>query len=87
MLDCCKAELENLDITGAMPIAHYFERAAIIFARQKDYDNEIKICELYLDAVKSNGSQGPESLRKRIPKAIAKKEKAERKKLSKELNK
>ena len=83
MLACCKAELENLDITRTMPPSHYFKRAAIIFARQKDYDNEIKICELYLEAVKTFGSQGSEDLRKRIPKAKAKKEKAERKKLSK----
>ena len=82
MLACCRAELERADMDGGCAAPYFFERAAILFAKQKDYENEIKICELYMLSAKKSGGPGKASVRLRIPKAKAKKEKAEKKSLS-----
>ena len=51
MLECCHAELKTLEQAGQIPAPYYFERAAILLRKQKQYVKEVKICELYLDAV------------------------------------
>ena len=55
MLACCEAELERADIFESQPAPYYFKRAAILLNKQKEYDKEIKICELYCDSAKNFG--------------------------------
>ena len=50
MLACCRAELERSYIGEGEPAPYFFKRAAILLSRAKEYDKEIKICELYVDA-------------------------------------
>lgn len=85
MLKCCQAELKNLVASGTSPAPFYFERAAIIARKQKNYALEIKICEmliysydLYDDARQHcgielypyiKGSPRYENIVKRLPKA------------------
>nr|BDD45868.1 hypothetical protein 17 [Desulfobulbaceae bacterium] len=51
MKQCCLAELKTMIKTGSPPAPYYFERVAIIYRRQKKYDKEIEICELYIKKV------------------------------------
>ena len=83
MLACCRAELERADIGEAPPAPYYFKRAAILFGKQKEYDNEIKICELYCDASKKFGGDGRTDIQERIQKALLKKDRAAKKALEK----
>ena len=80
MLACCKAELERADIGESQPAPYYFKRAAILLNKQKEYDKEIKICELYCDAANKFGIDVARSdIQMRIQKALLKKDKAEKK--------
>ena len=80
MLACCKAELERADIGESQPAPYYFKRAAILLNKQKEYDKEIKICELYCDAANKFGIDLARSdIQMRIQKALLKKDKAEKK--------
>ena len=77
MLDCCKAELERADIGESQPAPYYFKRAAILLNKQKEYDKEIKICELYCDAASKFGIDVANSdIQLRIQKALLKKDRA-----------
>ena len=80
MLACCKAELERVDIGEGQPAPYYFKRVAILFDKRKEYDKEIKICELYCDAANKFGIDVARSdIQMRIQKALLKKDKAEKK--------
>ena len=80
MLACCKAELERADIGESKPTPYYFKRAAILLNKQKEYDKEIKICELYCDAANKFGIDVARSdIQMRIQKALLKKDKAQKK--------
>ena len=63
MLQCCHAELKTMEQAGQLPAPFYFERAAILFRKQKQYEKEVQVVELYLDAVKAwnkaNGNRRP----------------------------
>ena len=78
MLACCKAELERADIGESQPAPYYFKRAAILLNKQKEYDKEIKICELYCAAAKKFGIASTD-IELRIQKALLKKDKAQKK--------
>ena len=91
MLACCKAELDRADIGESQPAPYYFKRAAILFNKKKEYDKEIKICELYVDAA-INWYETMDIMRRswssishiteaqqRIQKALLKKDNAEKK--------
>lgn len=55
MLRCCYAELKSQDCGrdwGAAP--YYFERAAILLRKEKRYEDEVNICEIYLSAIQDN---------------------------------
>jgi len=51
MLECCRAELEGMRAVGQFPAPHYFERAAILFRKQKEPAKEVEIIELYWRAI------------------------------------
>lgn len=53
MLECCRAELKTLEQAGQLPAPYYFERSAILLRKQKEYDKEVQIIELYLAAVEA----------------------------------
>lgn len=82
MLKCCEAELKTMEVAKVVAAPFYFERAAILLRKAKQYDSEVKICERYINAVEqyySNSAKpheadvrkGPRflSIQKRITKA------------------
>lgn len=94
MLKICDKHINNLINNGVEPAPFYFERAAIIARKNKDYHLEVEICEtylqlmeLYIEAHEKNGIKmylNPrgcryEKIAKRLPKA--------KQLLTKELNK
>lgn len=50
MLECCRAELLTLERAGQLPAPFYFERAAILLRKAKQYQKELQLVELYLAA-------------------------------------
>jgi hypothetical protein len=50
MLECCRAELLTLERAGQLPAPFYFERAAILLRKAKQYQKEVQLVELYLAA-------------------------------------
>lgn len=63
MLECCKAELRTMEQAGLIPAPFYFERAAILLRKSKEYESEVKLIELYLAAIDAwnfaNGNARP----------------------------
>ncbi|ABM96795.1 hypothetical protein [Methylibium petroleiphilum] len=51
MLRCCEAELETMQRTGLVAAPFYFERAAILLRKAKEFEREVIVCERYLRAV------------------------------------
>jgi hypothetical protein len=51
MLECCQAELRTMEQAGQVPAPFYFERAAILLRKAKEYESEVKLIELYLSAI------------------------------------
>lgn len=51
MLECCQAELRTMEQAGQVPAPFYFERAAILLRKAKEYESEVKLIELYLAAI------------------------------------
>ena len=76
MLQCCHAELKSQEASHGRhgPAPYYFERAAILFRKAKCYEEEIKICEVYLSAIKNDNyffeiSPRVKKIKHRLPKA------------------
>lgn len=71
MLDCCRAELRQHATVGAAP--YYFDRAAMLFNKAKQYELAAKICEVYLSLDHEEyffaNSPKVNSIRKRLEKA------------------
>lgn len=53
MLACCSAELKTMEQAGQIPAPFYFERAAILLRKAKQYQSEVQLIELYLSAVEA----------------------------------
>jgi len=51
VLKCCRDEIQNSDDTGIMPSPKYFEKVADLSRAEKQYENEIAICEMYISLV------------------------------------
>ncbi|MCG7598890.1 hypothetical protein MHM84_03765 [Halomonas sp. McH1-25] len=90
MLECCRA-VENMYWShGEMKLApepYYFERAAILSRKAKDYSGEVSVCERWIAmeddfmawrqgnqhrGVNISGSPRAKRIRERLPKAKAK---------------
>lgn len=56
MLRCCEAELATMRRTRIAAAPFYFERAAILLRKDKQYAREIQICERYIQAVEKHYS-------------------------------
>lgn len=52
MKKCCDAEIKTCQITGDVPAPYYFWRVAVLSRKQKNYAQEVKYCELYLDLLR-----------------------------------
>lgn len=80
MLDCCQAELRTMEQAGQIPAPFYFERAAILLRKAKQYKSEVKLIELYLSAIDAwnhvNGSSRPAAGGARHDKILQRYEKA-----------
>ena len=63
MLECCHAQLKTMEQAGEMPAPYYFERAAILFRKEKKSIQEVQIIDLYLKAIEAwnnaNGNKCP----------------------------
>ena len=66
MLRCCQEELNNLMTIGRAPSSYYFERAALLARKEKNFELEVKIFELlitayeiYEEAYKKQGQPTP----------------------------
>lgn len=53
MKRCCDAELKTMAVAGIVSAPYYFERVAILSRKQKNYRQEVKYCELYINSVES----------------------------------
>jgi hypothetical protein len=51
MLRCCEAEMATMPKVDLVAAPYYFERAAILLRKAKDYEREIEICESYITAL------------------------------------
>ncbi|MCP9905488.1 hypothetical protein KBY85_15290 [Cyanobium sp. BA5m-10] len=89
MLDCCQAELRTMEQAGQIPAPFYFERAAILLRKAKQYKSEAKLIKLYLSAIDAwnqvNGNKRPAGGGARHDKILQRYEKA--KQLSSKNNK
>ncbi len=48
----CRDEIQKSEDSGIMPSPKYFEQVAVISRKDKCYENEIAICEMYIGLVK-----------------------------------
>ena len=48
----CREEIQAYVDTGQLPSPKNFERVALLSRKEKNYSNEIAICEMYLDLIK-----------------------------------
>lgn len=51
MKKCCIAELEKMKITGIIAAPYYFERAAILARKERNYAFEVDIIETYINEI------------------------------------
>ena len=51
MKECCDAEIAASQKTCFIPAPFYFRRVAILSRKNKDYEQEIQYCSLYLTAL------------------------------------
>jgi hypothetical protein len=64
MLMCCEAEIETMKQAKLVAAPFYFERAAILYRKARQYEKEIAICMRYTEAVEkyySTVAQGHEA--------------------------
>ncbi len=47
----CREEIQKSEDSGIMPAPTYFEQVAILSRKEKKYENEIAICEMYIDLI------------------------------------
>lgn len=83
MKRCCDAELKKMLKVGLVAAPYYFERVAILSRKEKNYQQEVYYCELYINLVDAyyaeHGTDGIadvrkgryKSIKKRLPKAKA----------------
>jgi len=52
VVDFCRDEVQKVVDTGIMPSPKYFEQAAVISRKEKRFENEIAICDMYINVAK-----------------------------------
>jgi hypothetical protein len=57
VVECCRDEIQKSIDTGIMPAPKYFEQAAVLSRKEKNYENEIAICDMYIRLVKKYAAE------------------------------
>ena len=57
VVDCCRDEIQKSVDTWIMPAPKYFEQVAVLSRKEKNYQNEIAICDMYIKLVKKYASE------------------------------
>ena len=57
VVNCCRDEIQKSVDTGIMPAPKYFEQVAVLSRKEKNYQNEIAICDMYIKLVKKYASE------------------------------
>ena len=57
VVDSCREEIQKSVDTGIMPAPKYFEQVAVLSRKEKNYENEIAICDMYIKLVKKYASE------------------------------
>jgi len=47
----CREDIQASEDSGIMPSPKYFEQVAILSRKEKNYKNEIAICEMYIELI------------------------------------
>lgn len=48
----CRDEIAKSEDSGIMPSPKYFEQVAVLSRKERHYENEIAICEMYIGLIK-----------------------------------
>ena len=51
ILKKCRQEAQQANESGIMPSSKYFQQAAVLSRKEKNYENEIAICKYYINLV------------------------------------
>lgn len=70
MKKCCEAEIETWRKTGDCPAPYYFLRVAVLSRKQKDYAQEVKYCQLYLDLLREGYTRDDMSFEAALEKRV-----------------
>ena len=57
VVDSCRDEIQKSVDTGIMPAPKYFEQVAVLSRKEKNYENEIAICDMYIRLVKKYAAE------------------------------
>ena len=57
VMECCRDEIRSSEDSGIMPSPKFFEQAAVISRKEKNYANEIAICDMYVKLAKKYASK------------------------------
>lgn len=57
VIKSCRSEIQKSKDSGIMPSPKYFEQAAILSRKERNYTNEIAICEMYVKLAKQYASK------------------------------
>ena len=57
VVDSCRNEIQKSVDTGIMPAPKYFEQVAVLSRKEKNYENEIAICDMYIRLVKKYAAE------------------------------
>lgn len=57
VMECCRDEIKNSEDSGIMPSPKFFEQAAVLSRKERNYTNEIAICEMYVSLAKQYASK------------------------------
>lgn len=57
VMECCRDEIQNSEDSGIMPSPKFFEQAAVLSRKERNYANEIAICDMYVKLAKQYASK------------------------------
>ena len=57
LMEHCRDEIRNSEDLGIMPSPIFFEQAAVLSRKEKNYANEIAICDMYVTLAKKYASK------------------------------
>jgi len=51
IVKCCREKIQSFEDTRIVPSPRYFEQVAVLSRKEKNYDKEIAICEIYIELI------------------------------------